>query len=1154
MIGRLFKKAIDFLRDPSRSFRARVFILLTLASDLVALIALVFDIVLGENSVEIVALIVTVILVPTITLFAVKRKKENVASQIIVLGLVFALIPILFFYGGGIRGGGIPWIIFAYLYIGLVSGGVWKPIMLVILTAETIGFYIHGFFHPGMVAEHSEKMFYYDSLVSVILVGIICCMVVWFEERLFAAENKRAKDETLKLEDMNRSQSRFFSSMSHEIRTPINSILGLNEIILRQEDASDEVIRDANNIQGAGRMLLALINDILDFSKIEAGKMEIVPVNYNIASMVSEIVNMLWLRTEQKGLEFKVEVDPSIPSELFGDEVRIKQILVNLLNNSVKYTQEGSITLHIEREDLKEDQVLLSFSVIDTGMGIKQDAIPYLFDAFKRVDEEKNTRIEGTGLGLSIVKQLVDLMDGRITVNSVYTQGSTFMVTLWQKVTRFDAVGSINLSNIGNPGRGGRYSAGFTAPDVRILIVDDNDMNLEVEKKLLSGTRITVDTAMSGETALSMTSSARYDLILMDHLMPEMDGIECMQHIRKQADGLNNHAPIIVLTANAASENRELYNSSGFDGYLVKPVSGRQLEETILSHLPESKVIISEGADSSVLRNRTLGSYSRKIPVLIATNSTCDLPRDVIKEFQIDTIPYSISTGGRTYYDDKEAGTDELLRYKKAGVMFEAEPPTVVEFEKFFGQELKKAHNIIYISVSSGLNSEYERARTAARAYGNVRVFDTELGSAGIGLLVLIAYRMSTQGKSPDKIIEELSEIKNRIRCTFLSEGTYFTQRRDFMDKSIYNFMNILNIRPVIKLKGKRFRIERIFFGERDRCFAKYIDHVLMKLPRPDPELLMLVYVDLSEDELVALEEHIRKRINFKNIIFQRASSVLALSCGSDSFGLIYMTRGVQEYNLNSMLAESGETDYPEAEETYEGVDTYAEDTAAEDATESIDEEPESLSGTAWYDNIEGIDGAVALRNSGSEDAFKTVLKIFYDSIDVKSAELEGFYQSENWADYTIKIHALKSSARLVGAVGLGTDAESLEMAGKEGRTDFIKANHGAVMEEFRAYHEYLAPVFSEGVKDMPDPDEDSEPDGTAEKEEVNELFDKYLIESVYEVVRDGAVSKDDRMIADALAEIKDYKLPAKDRERMDRLKELSEVRDYDGMLALIDG
>ncbi|MBP3274010.1 MAG: response regulator, partial [Butyrivibrio sp.] len=598
MIHKFAQMVSGILKDPSRSFKERVFILLTLVTDLFILLALIGDIILGENTVEIIVLVVIVISIPIVTILAVRRNRVSIAVRLIVLGMVFLAIPIVYFSGGGIYGGGILWMIFIFLYTGLVLSGFWKPLMLIVLTVESAILYTIGYFYPELVEEHTRQAFFADSLISMVLVGIICCVMVWFEEWLFNEENKRAKEETKKVEELNRSQNRFFSNMSHEIRTPINTILGLNEIILRQEDASEEIRNDARNIQGAGKMLLSLINDVLDMSKIEAGKMDIVPINYNLSAMISEIVNMIWLRAQQKDLTLNLEVDPTIPAELFGDEVRIKQILVNLLNNAVKYTQEGSITLRIEKgDDARADEVLLLFSVIDTGIGIKQDVIPYLFDAFSRMDEERNAKIEGTGLGLSIVKQLVDLMDGKITVNSTYTEGSTFIVALRQKVTRRDPIGEISIGSFAKREAEGRYIPGFKAPEARILIVDDNEMNLEVERKLLDGTDIVVETAMSGFEALAMTNKETYDIIFMDHLMPEMDGVECMQNIRKQIGGRNNHTAIIALTANADSESRELYDRSGFDGYLVKPISGEQLENMILNHLQEAKVIQIEDTD-----------------------------------------------------------------------------------------------------------------------------------------------------------------------------------------------------------------------------------------------------------------------------------------------------------------------------------------------------------------------------------------------------------------------------------------------------------------------------------------------------------------------------------------------------------------------------
>ncbi len=1146
MIKEFIKKALKSLRDPGRTFRERVFILLTILGIVAGVVALVGDIMMGENTVEIVALIATVVLIPMITINAVKSKRIYIAVRFIVIGLVFVLLPILFYFGGGIEGGGVIWIIFAYLYTGLVLSGIWRPIMLAIITFETCGFYIDGYFHPEHVAAHTRRMHYTDSLLSMIIVGIVCCLMVWFEEWMLKEENKKTKEEAAKVEDLVKSQSRFFSSMSHEIRTPINSILGLNEIILRQEDASDEILRDANNIHGAGRMLLALVNDILDVSKIEAGKMDIVPINYNLGSLISEIVNMIWLRAEEKGLELKIEVDPQIPAELFGDEVRIKQILVNLLNNAVKYTKDGTVTLHIEKEEYVGDEILLLFSVIDTGMGIKQDALPYLFDAFKRVDEEQNAKIEGTGLGLSIVKQLVELMDGKITVNSVYTQGSTFMVALRQKVTRPDAIGDVNIETLGQTKRGKKYEAGFTAQEARILIVDDNEMNLEVERKLLDGTLMTVDTATSGADALSMTLSEHYDIILMDHLMPEMDGIECMQAIRRQQGGQNNHTPVVVLTANAGSENRELYNSSGFDGYLVKPVSGKELEDMLLLHLPEVKVKRNYSGDLNKVQMNTARGYSRKIPILITTSTMCDLPKTLLDDFGIGLIPFWIELKGNLYADRIEAGPDEIARYIKAGEEPDAAPPTVAEFEDFFGKSMKKAHEVIHISLMSTISKEYENACEAARAYEDVRVFDSEFNSGAMGILVLLAHRMASQGRSVDEIVHELEKVKKNIRCTYVTDDIGYLAKRQKINKGAHAFMEIFGLSPMLEVRDGKLKPVKVFMGDTRVVYEKYLDNVLPMNPKPDTDFIMVEYVSLSAEEKEHIERKIRERFNFDHILFLKTSATMTINSSPSAFGISYLIKGDQPYSISQMLSALDEWDgeLPDLSEDEEETEsTEQESFVIEGAADHIDNRPEEEK--LWYEKIEGIDPEVAIKNSGSEEALKTVLSIFYSSLDIRADEIEEFYEKRDLENYTIKVHALKSSSRLVGAVKLGEDAERLEFAGKENNLIFIEENTDRLLSDLRGYKEVLAPLFTKEEKEK----ESDLPEDKAK--DLNEDFDRFLLESVYEAIKEGAENKDAGIIKDTLSEITDYDLPMSEAEKLDRIEKCLGSEDFDGILQI---
>ena len=1122
------------LRDPSRSFKERVFILLTLVTDLGVILALIGDIIIGENIVEIVILAVTVTVVPVITIVSVTKNRVYVAVRMIVIGLVLFIIPTLFYFGGGVHGGAIVWIIFTYLYTGLVLSGKWKPIMLAVLTCETIILYTDKYLQPGEISAEDVEKYNIDTMISVILIGIVCCMMVWFVEWLFREENKRAREETKKFEELNKSQNRFFSSMSHEIRTPINSILGLNEIILRQEDASEEIKRDAGNIQGAGKMLLSLVNDILDVSRIEAGKMDIIPVNYKVADLLSEIVNMIWLRAEEKGIELSIQIDPSIPTELFGDEIRIKQILVNLLNNAVKYTKEGSVTLYIEKEDIKEDSVQLVFSVSDTGMGIREEALPYLFDAFQRTDEEVNRKIEGTGLGLSIVKQLVGLMGGEIDVNSVYTQGSTFTVKLWQKVSNPKAVGDISITGDGNIRDDRKYEASFTAPDARVLIVDDNELNLEVEKKLLEGTGIRIDLESSAEAALTLTLTNRYDVILMDHLMPQMDGIECMRMIRKQAGGLNNHAPIIALTANAGSENRELYRTSGFDGYLLKPVSGQQLEELLLLHLPESKVVRDKKESAEKSQLSTGGGYNKKVPVLITTSSLCDLPMNTLKELQIDILPFRIHVDGREYYDGIEADTDEILRYSREGKEFESEPPTVEEFEHFFAAELKKAHQVIYITIASGISREYESAREASKNFGNVYVFNSGVNSSSTGLLVLIAYNMAILGMTPGNIIGELGRLRSKVHCSFIANDPTVLLKRGLVSRGMYSIINSIGVRLLFEIRRDTFALYRVMIGDRIKCYFRYVDYALKRRYRPDTDVVFVTYSGISDDTLKAIGERIKKRVPFKNIIFQKASGVLALSCGTGSFGILYLEEGDHPYNLEKMLVPYRDTRSEERSD----AGRYHKDAEYDNIFKMpVSEEEDEKAGGKWYAALPGINPAAGIANSGSEESFKSVLEIFYNTLEDRTQEIRSYFDNKDFENYTIKVHALKSSARLIGAQELSADCEALEMAGKEKDTDFIDAHHGALLRELEELKKPLSDIFEKN-EEIP-----KESAGFC-----GEDMDDLMMRSMYEALENGIEQKNEALLSGTFKEMQDYQLPECCKGIAEKLKELYEIRDYEGM------
>ena len=389
-------------------------------------------------------------------------------------------------------------------------------------------------------------------------------------------------------ERANNAKSNFLANMSHEIRTPMNSILGMNEMILREAD-DGSIIEYASNIKSAGKTLLSIINDILDISKIESGKLELIPARYELSTVISEIINMNEQKAVNKGLELVVQVAEDIPSALFGDEVRVGQIILNVVNNAVKYTHEGGVLISIRWQDQhKDDMITLIIEVSDTGIGIKEENQKSLFQSFSRLDENVNRQIEGTGLGLAIAKQLVDKMEGHIDVESVYGGGSTFTIYIPQKVESAVPLGDYRQQLHSAVESQKQYSRSFVAPDACILAVDDNEMNLEVIKGLLKQTLVKIDLAESGKMCLEMLEKKKYDLIFLDHMMPEMNGIEVLQQIKE--NNLAMGVPIIALTANAIIGASEKYISYGFDDYLSKPIVYEELEKLVIKHLDKNRI------------------------------------------------------------------------------------------------------------------------------------------------------------------------------------------------------------------------------------------------------------------------------------------------------------------------------------------------------------------------------------------------------------------------------------------------------------------------------------------------------------------------------------------------------------------------------------
>ena len=489
-----------------------------------------------------------------------------------------------------------------------------------IANAITIIKVFQVFFTRGHIGIHEDRIF---ELFIVVFAEMAILLAVKKSNSMvkFISLKAQSNQELLKVVEIKRKEAKsagkaktdFLANMSHEIRTPMNAICGMSDLLL-QTKLTDEQLDYVSTIKLSSDNLLSIINDILDFSKIEAGKMELVPQSYNLLSPLYSLQNTIDVRIGERPLDFKISIKRDMPTQLYGDEVRVQQVILNLLTNAVKYSNQGHIELIVDYEKLENDEIMLKATVKDQGIGIKKEDMPKLFEAFSQVDMERNHRIEGTGIGLTITERLVRSMGGSITLESEYGVGTTFYVSMRQKVEDFNSVIDtestddfvvISHSNILKGFVSGKKKiAKFVAPDANVLVVDDNEANLKVAKGLMGQYKLNVRTCTSGKAALDILETDKsFDILFIDHMMPEMDGVELTKILRSSNDDYLKYVPIIALTANAIKGVSEMFLANGFTEYLSKPIDTERLGEVLNKWIPENKKEEAMEEEESVADN-----------------------------------------------------------------------------------------------------------------------------------------------------------------------------------------------------------------------------------------------------------------------------------------------------------------------------------------------------------------------------------------------------------------------------------------------------------------------------------------------------------------------------------------------------------------------
>lgn len=884
-----FKRFYSLIFNHNLELRERVFRVVLIAASGMSLFSLAEGILL-ENSIVMTVTAAALFLSIIVSLLATfKFNHMEFAAFVMAFVIIVGIFPSVFFVSGGIDGGATVWFVLGIIYVFLMFTGKKFYFFLTFALLIDIATYIIGYWHPELIHPLENKfMVYLDSAFAVVLIGVSIGLIMKFQSNIYESERKITLEQKEELIKVGSAKNIFFAKISHEIRTPINTIIGLNELNLR-EALSPEVIENCISIQNASEMLLELVNEVLDVSQIETNKMNIILSEYNTKQLIFNLVDLMQIRMKKKNLDFYVDVDEKLPSILIGDDKRINQVMINLLTNAVKYTEKGSVSLQIRTEQQKDSHVCLIISVADTGIGIRKEDLDNLYDYFRRVDEQHNRKIEGSGLGLSITKQLVDLMGGQISVDSIYTKGTTFTIRLEQEIKDNTPIGRVNFLN-GSRSKGAvQYVPSFEAPEAKILIVDDNEINLTVARKLLRDTKIKIDTAKSGAEGLELTRKKYYQVIFLDYMMPELDGADTLQEIRKQEDGLCKDTPVVCLSGNARTNLTEHSNGYKFDSYLQKPVHGEELELEILRYLPPEIVEYCSLKGGDEEEEIDLAPVPHKKRICVTAECICDLPKEYLDKYSIKQIYLYIETENGRFQDTREVDGNNISKYlSKTDSRALAVCASVEEYEAFFAHALTEAEEVVHISLARYAGKSFENAAAAAKCFDHVHVIDSGHLSGGLGLLTLYAAKIAQTGGEVKEIIAGIEQMRDRISNRFLMANAGALCRSGYIKNWMNEICNVLQLHPLMNIRNSHLRLEGLQRGRLDHARKKFISKLFRFKHGINTDIVYITHVGCSVKEVEFIVDEVRKHMQFERIIVQQTSVANACNAGMGAIGISF--------------------------------------------------------------------------------------------------------------------------------------------------------------------------------------------------------------------------------------------------------------------------